>query len=100
MVAISSILAAAGIAAGAVGAKKSGILDAVTGGDVAAPPAPPEAAQPASRVPTVDDKAPGEAAERQRRRQSGQAGRRSTVLTSPLGLTEPASTSRRQLLGR
>jgi hypothetical protein len=63
------------------------------------PSAPSSVSQPSS-VPSLDDKAPGEAAERQRRRQASAGGRKSTILTSPLGLTEPASTSRRQLLGR
>jgi hypothetical protein len=66
--------------------------------DKVASPAVPPSAEPTSDVPSMDDGT--EAAQRQRRRQATASGRSSTVLTSPLGLTEPASTSRRQLLGR
>lgn len=65
------------------------------------PPAVPVLDQEGTTLP--DEGATSEAAERIRRRARAQAatsGRASTILTSPLGLTEPAPTSRRLLLGR
>lgn len=84
----------------------SGLLPGILGGGrdrqpaLPAPPAAPDIPASQRRVPGVDDAAVGETAERQRRRQAAASGRTGTILTSPLGLTEPAATARRQLLGR
>lgn len=77
-------------------------VDDSAGDQPAAPPTPETPTIEASGT-EGDTGAPEEAQIRQRRRgqqRSLLSGRRSSILTSPLGLTEPATTSRRQLLGR
>lgn len=68
-----------------------------------APAPPPVPNVPDKPVVDSSDETGSEASIRQKRKLSQQAllaGRNATVLTSPLGLTEPAPTAKRVLLGR
>ena len=68
-----------------------------------APAPPPVPSVPDKPVADSSDETGSEASIRQKRKLSQQAvlaGRKGTVLTSPLGLTEPAPTAKRFLLGR
>ena len=69
------------------------------GGSPSAPPPPPQLPE-APRAPDVGSSEAGDADKRRRAAASGQAGGRSTILTSARGVSDGVSTSTKTLLGQ
>lgn len=63
-------------------------------------PKAPKAPPPPPPVVTEQDQAIGDSRERERKRQMAAAGVRSTMLTGADGVTESATTAKKQLLGQ
>lgn len=62
-------------------------------------PEAPKAPQPAPDAPTAADASVQQARDDERRRRAAAAGQQSTILTGSAGLTTPAATGQKTLLG-